>query len=78
MVMTRYVSELVYIHTKLMIVDDRKVIVGRFAFFPWSPTANVLFADGFREFEWQESEGMYPSFSYHLVLTHIRALVTLK
>lgn len=29
---SRYVSELVYIHTKLMIVDDRKVIVSSFAF----------------------------------------------
>lgn len=34
---TRYVSELLYIHTKLMIVDDRTVIVS---------THRVFFFDG--------------------------------
>ena len=31
--MYSYVSELVYIHSKLMIVDDRRVIVTLFSFF---------------------------------------------
>ena len=45
-----YVSELLYIHTKLMIVDDRRVIVSSRSFYG-SNDAQRDITDGFGEFE---------------------------
>lgn len=52
----RYVSELSYIHTKLMIVDDRRVIVRTYL-----PSYSILFADfcfsdGLGEFQRPQSK----------------------
>ena len=43
----RYVSELSYIHTKLMIVDDRRVIVRMSPFILLNIVMTFLFLDGF-------------------------------